>query len=171
MIRSLILGRVAAAERDLGQSLDYVREIVRTSLRAFLRFAKLLSVAEYRRALPVDASAVARIVATRDLACGTCTQLEIDQAKKAGASPAVLRAVVDERPEVLPAELAEVYRFALAVVRSTGEEDALRERVRARFGAEALVELALAMASCRAFPIVKRTLGYATSCRLVTLRA
>jgi alkylhydroperoxidase family enzyme len=170
MLRRVILGKVASAERELGSNLDYVREIVRTSLRAFLRFTKLLAVAEYRRTLPIDVSAVARLVATHDADCGTCLQLEVDRARKAGVGASVVRAVLDDRPDDLPASLAEVHRFATAVVRSTGAEDALRERIRERYGAEALVELALAMAACRTFPIVKRTLGYATPCARVAIR-
>jgi hypothetical protein len=36
--------------------------------------------------------------------------------------------------------------------------------MRLRYGDEGLVELALAIASCRTFPVTKRVLGYAVSC-------
>jgi hypothetical protein len=62
-----------------------------------------------------------------------------------------------------------VYRFAEAVVTASPDADALRPRVAEHFGEEGLVELALAIASSRFFPIVKRTLGYARSCSLVTI--
>jgi len=69
----------------------------------------------------------------------------------------------------LPDDLADVHRFATAVVTASGEEDALRETLRQRHGEEALVELALALASCRVFPEVKRALGFAKSCAIVPL--
>jgi hypothetical protein len=37
-------------------------------------------------------------------------------------------------------------------------------------GDEGLVEMALAIASCRVFPITKRALGYAVSCSAVAVR-
>ena len=37
------------------------------------------------------------------------------------------------------------------------------------YGDRGLVELALAIASCRVFPITKRALGYGTSCAAVTI--
>ena len=46
----------------------------------------------------------------------------------------------------------------------------MRERVRERYGEEGLVELALGIAAARVFPVVKRALGYATSCALVKVK-
>jgi alkylhydroperoxidase family enzyme len=170
MLRRFILGRIAAAERELGVPLEYCRYMIRVSLRASLKFAKFLAVDEYRRVLPAGPMYVARIVAVRDEDCGTCVQIAVNQAKKAGVAADVLRAVLDGRPEDLPEELGDAYRFAEAVVTQSGEEDALRERIRLRYGDEGLVEMALAIASCRVFPVTKRALGYAVSCSAVTLR-
>ncbi len=170
MIRALIGRRLDSAERELGVSLDYARHILRTSLRAFLVFAKFLSISNYRRELPAAERHVARLVATRDADCGTCLQIEINLALQDRLPADVVRAVLSERWEELPAELADVARFTRAVVQASGEEDTFRGSLRERLGERALVELALAIAACRAFPIVKRVLGYATSCRKVELR-
>jgi alkylhydroperoxidase family enzyme len=170
MLRALILRRLDAEERSLGESIEYTRHIVRSSLPAFLRFALCLPLARHRRALPAVPYHVARIVATRDEDCGTCVQIEVNEARRAGVPAEVVRAVVEQRLDALPPEAADAYRFAAAVVRATGEEGAPRERLRQRFGEEALVELALAIAAARVFPIVKRALGYATSCSRVALR-
>jgi alkylhydroperoxidase family enzyme len=170
MLRRLILSRIASVEKQWGVSLDYCRFIVRVSLRAAFKFAKFLAVDEYRRVLPPGPCYVARIVAVRDADCGTCVQIAVSQAKKAGVSAEILRAVLDRRLDDLPEELREAYRFAEAIVTADGEEGALRERVRLRYGDEGLIEMALAIASCRVFPIVKRALGYAVSCSAVTVR-
>ena len=169
MLKPIILKVLAREERKLGGSLDYVRHILRTSLRAFFKFGRVLPLSEYRRVLPVDAHFTARIVATRDEDCGTCVQIEVNLARQAGMSADLLETVLAERPDDLPLELADVYRFARAVVEARDDEE-LREKMRQRYGEEGLVELALAMAACRVFPIVKRTLGYAKSCSLVELR-
>lgn len=170
MLRRLILSRIAAAEKDLGVPLDYCRYIIRVSLRASFKFAKFLAVDEYRRVLPPGPCYVARIVAVRDEDCGTCVQIAVNQARKAGVPAEHLRAVLDGKPDDLPEELREAYRFAEAVVTRNGEEDALRERIRLRYGDEGLIEMALAIASCRTFPITKRALGYAVSCSEVAVR-
>ncbi|MGH7161902.1 MAG: hypothetical protein ACREID_00345 [Planctomycetota bacterium] len=169
MLRALIERKLSAEERKLGASLDYARHILRTSLRAFLRFTKAIGLSSYRRRLPVEPWAVARIVATRDADCGTCVQIEVNLAKRAGVPAGVLAAAVQGRPDDLEPELRSAYRFAAAVARATGEEDALRDEIRRRWGEEGLVEMAIGIAACRFFPVVKRALGYATSCRLVRI--
>jgi AhpD family alkylhydroperoxidase len=166
----MILKRLDSAERELGGSMDYLRHILSVSLRAFFKFAKILPLSEYRRALPVAPYYVARIVAARHEDCGTCVQIEVNLARKAGLSPEVLRAVLNESPAELPEELAEVYRFAEAVVNTTGEEGPYREGIRKRFGEEALVDLAFGIAASRVFPITKRALGFAVSCQKVDVK-
>ncbi|MBI3837734.1 MAG: hypothetical protein HY288_07345 [Planctomycetia bacterium] len=167
MIRRLILLKLASEEKNLGESLDYARHILRVSLRAFLKFIKIMPLAQYRRALPPGPYHVARLVATRDEDCGTCVQIEVNLAKKAHLDPNFIRLVLERHPDELPDDLADAYRFAEAVVTSSGEEGPLRERIRSRYGEKGLVELALAIAACRVFPITKRALGYAQSCSRV----
>jgi alkylhydroperoxidase family enzyme len=169
MLRRLILARIAAAEKVLGVPLEYCRFIVRVSLRASFKFAKFLAVDEYRRVLPSGPLYVARIVAVRDEDCGTCVQIAVNQARKAGVPGEQLRAVLDCKLDKLPDELRDAYRFAEAVVTRNGEEEGLRERIRLNYGDEGLIEMALAIASCRVFPITKRALGYAVSCSAVPI--
>lgn len=171
MIRDLILKRLDKEERSLGESVDYVRHIVRSSLPAFFKFALFTPLSQHRRKLPPTPYHVARIVATRDEDCGTCVQIEVNLAGRDGVPADVIRAVLNNRPEDLTPELAEVYRFTKAVVEASGEEEEeLRQRIRERYGEEGLVELALGMAAARVFPVTKRALGYATSCALVEIK-
>ncbi len=162
MIRAILLRIIGREERRLGQSLDYVRFIVRASLRAFRAFSRIFGIAAYRRRLPPDPLNIARIVAVRREDCGTCLQVAINIARREGLPAEAIRAAVAGAAHGLPDDLALVLRFA------DGEE-ALRDDLRRRFGDEGLVEIALAIASARFFPSVKRTLGYATSCARVTL--
>jgi alkylhydroperoxidase family enzyme len=170
MMRSVVLKQIAAEERTLGESLDYVRHILRTSFRAFLKFMLFMPLSRHRRVLPAAPYHVARIVATRDADCGTCVQIEVNLARRDGIPPETIRAVLDERPDALPDDLADAYRFTAGVVGATGDEDATRERIRQRYGEEGLVEIGLAIASARVFPITKRALGYARACALVDIK-
>jgi alkylhydroperoxidase family enzyme len=169
MLRRFILGRISAAEKTLGAPLDYCRYMVRHSLRAFFRFGKFLGVDEYRRVMPAGPFYVARMVAVRDEDCGSCVQIAVNQAKKAGLSAEILRAVLDGNLDDLSEELRDAYRFADAVVKRSGQVSELRERIRQRYGDEGLIELALAIAACRTFPVTKRALGFAVSCSEVAV--
>jgi alkylhydroperoxidase family enzyme len=166
LLQRFVFLRLDAFEKKLGVSIDYCRLMANVSMRAFLKYAKLASVAEYRRTLPADAAHIAHLVAVRDEDCGTCVQIGVNLARKDGVSPEILRSVLARRPDQLPPPLADVYRFAESVV-TAADDDELRQRVRGHYGDEALVELAIGMAAARTFPIVKRTLGYAKSCSLV----
>jgi alkylhydroperoxidase family enzyme len=170
MIRYLILKQLDREERSLGESLDYVRHILRASLPAFFKFALFTPLAQHRRKLPPTPYRIARIVATQHEDCGTCVQIEVNLARRDGVSGDLIRAVLKKRPEDLTPELGEVYRFTKAVVEASGEEEELRQRIRQRYGEEGLVELALGIAAARVFPVTKRALGFATSCALIEVK-
>ena len=156
MLRWLINKRLDAAEKNVGVSFEYARHVLRVSLRAFLKFTKVLPLAEYRRAIPPEPFYAARVVAMRHDDCGECVQITVNQAS--ALAPGGARPCGPWSSWSLP-----------AVVSASGEEDALRERIRQRYGEEALVELALAIAVGRIFPTTKRALGYSRSCALVTV--
>ena len=170
MLRSWITRRVDAEERRAGVPLEYVRHILRVSLPAFMRYAAFIPMSRYRRRLPADAFHVARLVATRRQDCGSCVQIVVNLARRDGLGSTTIADVLAARVDALPSELQDVYRFAEAVVDATYDEGPLRERLRSRYGEEALVELALAIASAQVFPVAKRALKYAISCSRVEIR-
>jgi hypothetical protein len=170
MLQYLILKKLDQQERQLGESLDYVRYILRTSRRLFFKFAKVFSMVNCRRSLPLEAGHVAGLVAARDEDCGTCVQIGLNIAHHEGVPDEIMQAALDGCPDRLSRELADVYHFVEAVVSASGAEAPFRERIVKRWGDEALVEMSLVIASSRVFPIVKRTLGYAKSCSVVRPR-
>ena len=167
MLRKFILSRLDKEERRLGASLDYLRHILRVSLPAFFKIAKLMPMATYRKALPVDAYHVARIVATKHEDCGSCVQIQINLAKEDGVSLDTIRATLDGKADALNKELADVYHFTEAVVQHTGRDDEWRSALRQRYGEQGLIDLAFGITTSRAFPTTKRVLGYAQSCSVV----
>ena len=110
MLRFLILRKLASVECEIGISVDYVRHILRVSLGAFFKFAKVFPLAQYRRSLPLDMHVVAGIVAARDEDCGTCVQVALNMGKKQGVDSAILRAVIDREPERLPESIYPLLR-------------------------------------------------------------
>jgi alkylhydroperoxidase family enzyme len=171
MIRHLVLKRLDAMEQTLGESVDYMRHVVRVSLPAFLKFALFTPLAAHGRKLPINLYYTACFVATRHEDCGTCVQITVNMARRDGVPDPLLHALIAGNPEELADEARDVYLFTHAVVNTDEEKAApLRERLRAVLGEEALIELSFAIAGARVFPTVKRGLGYATSCALVEIR-
>lgn len=172
MLKRSILAGLGRAETRLGLpgSMDYVREVVRGSTSLFLKFSLFLPLAAHRRRLPRDAYHAARIVASRHQDCGTCVEVEVAEGLLRGVEAGLLQAVADGRLEGLDDGTALAARFARAVCEHDPATDELREKARARWGAEGVAELAFAVASAQLFPVAKRALGHARSCSVVPLR-
>lgn len=164
MLRKFVLRRIDRLEADLGVSMDYLRHMAREALPALFRFSGFRRVADYRRKLPVDAVHTARVATMCREDCGGCLQIAVNAAREAGLPRETIRAVIDERFDDLDPGLSQVARYASIVSMPGGDDPALREELRTQYGEEALVELALAIATARVFPTLKRGLGYATSC-------
>jgi hypothetical protein len=169
MIRKLAFWRLEREERRLGASLDYLRHIARGSLPAFLEFGAFTSLASHRRALPAEPYHVARLVSTMDEDCGTCIRIEVRLARESGVAGDLIQAVLSGRVETLPPGLADVFRYSRAVVVDKEAPTDLRQRLCDRYGEAGLVELALAIATCRVFPTTRRALGYDTRCEWIGL--
>jgi alkylhydroperoxidase family enzyme len=169
MLQWFVIRRIEQEERRVGVPLDYVRHIFRTSRSAFRKYAMFVPMSRHRKRLPVDVFHTARLIATRREDCGTCVQIVVNLARRAGVAPHVIDDVLSGRIESLPDHLKDVYRFTIAVLEATYDEGELRERLRSRYGDEGLVELAFDIATARMFPVIKRTLGYAVSCSKVNI--
>lgn len=170
MLNALINNRLDAAERQLGVPVDYLREMARDARGAFFKFARFPAIAGYRKKLPKEAMAVGTLVAARSCDCGPCVQISVNLARNEGVSSDLIRTVLDRRPEDLDPPLADVYHFASSVVDEVpADEETLRARIVERFGREAFVELAMATATTRVFPNLKRALGHAISCSKVEI--
>jgi hypothetical protein len=169
MFRWLIHRKLDAEEKKFGESVDYLRHIVDVSPGAFLRFCSILPLANSRKVLPKNAWYAAQIVALQHEDCGTCLQIGLNLARQDGVDAGLLRAILDGNGDELPEEIADVLRFTRSVLTASDDDDALRETLRQRYGERGLIELAYAIASSRIPPIVKRCLGYAKSCRLVSV--
>ena len=168
MLRWFFRRKLDAEEKKLGESMDYLRHIVDVSPSLFLRFASIMPFANSRKHLSKEAWFVAQIVTLQQEDCGPCLQITVNLARQQGVSADLIQTVLDRRYGDLPDEIAEVCAFAKSVIEG-GDDEALRDTLRARYGDRALIELSFAIASARIPPTVKRVLGYAKSCRLVEI--
>jgi hypothetical protein len=169
MLRWLMRRRIAAFERAFDYPMDYAREILEVSPRAFLAYGRIAALAHYRRDLPLAAAYAATLVAAKAEDCGPCTQLAVTMAERDGVAPAQLRAVLAGDEKAMSAEVALGFRFAEAVLAHDLRADALREEIVGRWGRHALVSLAFAIAAVRVFPTVKYALGHGKACTRVVV--
>ena len=170
MLRSLFHRKLDSEEKKIGESVDYLRHIVDVSPAAFLRFASIMPFANSRKVLPTEAWFVAQTVAAQKEDCGPCLQITLNLARQSGVDAALLQSTLDGKSEELSPEMDDVYRFSKSVVDQSNEADLIRESLRERYGDLGLIELAYAIASSRIPPTVKRALGYAQSCSIVSVK-
>jgi hypothetical protein len=150
--------------------IDETRYILSHSIKALLAYSSLSKLSQYRGPLPPEVHATAKIAAYRQEDCGSCLQISVNLARKAGVPAALLRDLAQGRISSLPESLRDVYRFAEEQANRSDNPE-LRERLRQRYGDDGLIALAIAVTSARTFPTLKRALGYATSCSRVEISA
>ncbi len=170
MIAAFAERKIAAVEQEIGEQANYLRDIFRVSRPAFWKFLLFTPLSSHRRAASAEACAIAGLVGARSEDCGTCLQIAVNIALKSDVDPEIVRAVLDNDPDRLQLELAEVYRFAEAVVTAAPEAAERSDRLKQTLGEEAVVDLSLAIATSRLFPTVRRGLGHAISCAQVQIR-
>lgn len=120
---------------------------------------------QYRRAAPIDPYYAAKVTATKVQDCGPCLRLVCNMAIEAGVDEATLAAILREDFTALDEATGLAVRFANAVSeRDTEAEVECRERLTAVCGANAIPDLAIAIAHGNFYPILKRGLGHANAC-------
>jgi hypothetical protein len=165
MWRRIIHGIIGRQEKKLGVSLEYLREISEGSPGAFLKFGLFAPLANHRRKLPKEAWHLARLAATQAEDCGTCVQIVVNLAKADGVAPGLIQTALAGALDELPLDLALVMQFSECIARGEDREH-LRNRLVAIYGEAAFHEVALAIATARVFPTIKRALGHAQSCEV-----
>ena len=166
MIRWFLHRMINRVEKKLGVSTDESRYLLDKSMSSFLAFSTVQTWVDRHPHVPNGVYYAAKIAAYREEDCGTCLQIAVNLARAAGVPSDLVRAAANGRVEALPAHMQEAYRFG-GMQANREDDDELRERFRARYGDEGLIELGMGIASARMFPAFKRTLGFAKSCAMV----
>lgn len=167
MLRKILYYFISKSEREMGTKFDYMRDIVAASPSQFIKFSKIFGIVDQRRALPIDLYHIVRIIGAMSEDCGTCVQLEVDLAKKAGLSKEVLKDIVYNTQEYLTDEQTKIREFAHGLSVSKMDDPEARDYIDNKFGSKALVDLAFALNAARFLPSVKRAMGHAISCQKV----
>lgn len=169
MIKWALRAAIRKFERTWGYDASYMHDMVEASPRAAWLFARATGIGQFRRDLPVEAWCAAGITAVRAEDCGPCTQLAVMMAERQGVSAETLRALLSDKPDAMPPDVAMVWRFMRATLAHDPAADELREAIVKRWGRRALVSVALAITAARLYPTAKYALGHGHACMRVVV--
>jgi len=169
MLKWLMKRQIDAFERDYQYDASYVRYMLTADTGAFLRFARVNGLAQYRKDIPRDVLFAAKLTGALAEDCGPCTQLVVTMAEREGVAADVLRAILAGDERALSNDIALALRFTKAVLSHDPATDGLRGEVVKRWGERALVSLAFAITAGRIFPTIKYALGHGQTCRHVVV--
>lgn len=164
VVRHLLHRQLNHLERQLGGSVDHLRHLADISLRAFFKLMLTGPAATHRRTASLDMLHAVRIAAAAHEDCGSCLQIAVNLARRDGMAVAVLGHLLNGQSSELPEPVRTAFQFARSVLNRDGQDEHWRMRLRENFGEEMVVELSLAIAMARVFPVLKRGMGFATQC-------
>lgn len=169
MLAAIVEKQLIAFEEQLGESADWLRDLFAASRRGFFKFALFMPLSRHRAAAPKELVHIARLAAAASEDCGPCLNISIRFALSEGLDRRSVRGAATGEVGLLSPDGQLVWRFATAVAKADAEATDLASEVERRFGRRVQVDLALAIATTRVFPTMKRALGYARSCSLTPL--
>lgn len=156
-------------ERDWKYDAGYMRDMIDASPRAAWLFSRAAALGQFRRNVPIQAWCAAGITAVRSEDCGPCTQLGVAMAERSGVSPQVLRAMLSDNPDAMPADVALAWRFTRATLAHDPGADEYRETIVKKWGRRGLISIAFAITAARIYPTVKYALGHGKACMRVVV--
>ncbi|EQC50183.1 hypothetical protein M899_2864 [Bacteriovorax sp. BSW11_IV] len=152
-------------EKHYNYDCNYMRKMAKANPKAFETFVNFLPMGQVGKSLPSDVLWTAKIAAMLTEDCGACVQLNITMALEAGVDKNIVQNIV-KSPNALNDDLKLVYDFAKAVATNQEDHHSIQKIVEQKFSADQLTELALAIASTKIYPSIKRALGDFKSCSL-----
>ena len=165
VLKWFVKRQLAAFERRWNYDTSYVREIVDDAgVNAIMPLQALQKLNGFRGGVPLAAYCGAALTASKHADCGPCLQLGISMAEQAGLAPELIRAILREDLEALPAEALLGIEIAQATIRRDGTGDDAREEILRRWGRRGLVAFAYAIIAAQAYPTFKYAIGHGHAC-------
>ena len=161
------LEQIKDFEKHYQYDTTYMREMLAASVSMYDKFNNTMPLVSHRELLDVETYMVAKLATMAFEDCGECLQLNIKMVQEQGVSDKVIRGAISGG-KGLSAELKDIHDFALMISNNTRDAD-LVKLVESRLNKGQLLELGLAVATTKIFPVLKRAVGYAKSCSLTPL--
>ena len=167
MLKAILNKALDRFESRYYYDVSYSRYILSHSLLAFRKLARLTSFSQHHEGLPTEVLYAAKITSAMQADCGPCTQLMVTWAEEARVCATVIHAVLTRDHEFMSDDVRLAVKFVEASLARDLEADALRERIRAKWGDNAVITMAFAITAGQIFPTLKYALGFGHACTLV----
>ncbi len=162
--RALVLREI---DRMSPRESAYFREMARAPGHAFEKLMHFMPSTMHRHDAPADLFHMARIGATLVEDCGPCAMTAAEGALRDGVDHDLVNAaLVGTPPE---GDLRSGFEFGQSIARQGVEAFNLGDLIEAKYGRTVRLELAMAAATVRAYPAMKRGLGLSQSCSITKL--
>jgi predicted nucleotidyltransferase len=170
MLRTIFNYLLTSGERQLGESVDWARYMLKTSIGATLKYFMFIPFSTHGRKASSNEITVARLISVKKESCGSCVQIEINLAKQFGVKREVIQSTLRGEYSMLGPNLELVAKFSESILTQDGNEMELKRKLVEIFGEKIHVEICLALATAKVYPIAKRAMGFATACNLDTFK-
>lgn len=170
MLKNIARRFVKKAEKRIGVELDYAHQIARTDLSLMVRYGKIFRFLDPNMEVPALAYHTARLRGAAIADCGTCVEVEINLAKKAGVPLRAIDEILRADYSGLPDDVRAVAQLSDAVVGRREDHPEARLQIVNSYGDAGLIEVSFAMNGAALLPGIKRAMGYTTTCDLNILR-
>ena len=149
---------------------SYMKEMLKENPKAYETFEAFLPMASFVSETPKEVLYVVKLTSMKNEDCGACLQLNVDMAIEAGVDKAIIKEVVFNEGKNLSMTLKEIYDFTLCVGNNQSIDSNLYDKINKTYSKDVMVEIALAIASTKVFPAVKRVLNDFHSCSVIQIK-
>ena len=158
---------LAIVDRMTPDESAYLHEIAAAPGHVLEKFQHFMPATMHRHAAPADLFHTARIGATLVEDCGPCALTAAQGALTDGVARDLINAALASNPP--EGELTTAFDFGQAVAGHSADAVTLGDAIEASHGRATRLELAMTAATVRAYPALKRGLGFGKSCGLAPL--
>lgn len=149
---------------------SYMEEMLKESPDAYEIYDAFLPMAYFSKATSTEVIHLVRIVSMMNQDCGACSQLCIDFALEAGLSKEFVKEIVFNEGKALSPDLQLLFDFTKTISTNQTVDPLMYDKMNQIYTREMMMEIALAIASTRVFPAIKKTLNYFESCSMVRFK-
>ena len=143
---------------------SYMKEMLKENPKAFETFEAFLPMSVFVNKSPKDVIFIAKLTSMKNEDCGACLELNINMAIEAGVNKDIIKEILFNEGKNLAKELKTVYDFSLKVGNKEDIDEELYANMNSLYTKDVIVEIALAIASTKIFPTIKRVLNDIHSC-------
>lgn len=148
----------------------YMKKMLETNFDAYANFEAFLPMASFKKETPDDIMFVVKLTSMKNEDCGGCLQLYVDMAIEAGVNKEIINEIIFNQGKNLSTILKEVYDFTLAVSNKETIESKTYDKMNKKYSKAIMTEIALAIASTKVFPTIKKVLNDFHSCSMIQIK-